>query len=506
MFPDHTGRGFRPWQLTLSGLVMLTLLAVLLTLLGFRYTGRFEDKVPVYATLTSTGDGLPANADVKFRGMIVGMVRAVEVVAAGKQQRVDIDLKHAVAETIPGNVTARIIPNNLFGVTAVELIDNGPTTARLSAGTAIAEDTSSGTVQLQTTLTVLRDVLENIQPEKLGRVLGTFSAALDPGSRMPGSTIERLDTWMTEVHRIEGIGHLLGDLGRATTALSRSAPELVGVLAESVTTARTLTERRQNLVDMLSHASGAVDSVNNLFARNPDAAKELVPGLDSLFGSLAQDPDAIPFTIANLNTTLQKLADTFTFGPSKQMRWKMDVSFTPFQQYTAKDCPRYGEMSGPRCGGPTVPEVAPPQEYPARMIPGWLESAGPKPSLPIPGSPAPAPSVAPGPLLPGLAHIPGLPAIPGITVPLVPAPAAPQAAAPGAAATPPAPGAQGAPGRPATGGSPDAPNGVRPITELRGRQAVAALLGREPTALETLLLTSVLAGGVLEVYDEGVRE
>lgn len=542
MLLDPSGRGPTAAKLTIAGLAMTLATLLVLGLLALRYEGYFEQKVPVTALLTSTGDGLPARADVKFRGMVVGTVDAVQVVARGESQRAEIHLKPEIAGTIPADVTARVIPNNLFGVTAIELVDQGGSSEGLRSGAVIPEDTGAATVQLQTTLTVLRDVLENIQPEKLGRVLATLSAALDPGARAPGSTIERLDRWMTEVHAIPGIGTLLGDLGRATTELSKSAPELVGVLAESVTTARTLTERREGLVNLLSTAGGAVDSVNELFARNPDSAKELVPGLAGLFGSLAGDADTIPLAVGNLNYALQQLAGVFSFGPSKQMVWKMDVSFTPFQQYTAADCPSYGELAGPRCGGPTVPEVAPEQEYPAAMLPRWLDAAGPPPVT------APAVPAAPAaqPLIPGLPAIPGLPSIPGLfgfpgaqapgaPVPGVePAPSAADGPAPGAgqpgAVEPGAPGAgaqgdgtpQGAapdgpdfgpaaarlgPDRP-TAAVPGAPGTAQPVAatgplRLRGVAAVAALTGGRPTAAQLLLLTPLLAGGSLEIHDGG---
>ncbi|QBS41546.1 MlaD family protein [Nocardia sp. CS682] len=452
MIIDPSGRGPSPRQLSLAGIALTAVLLLLLYLLGLRYTGRFEDNVGVVAVLTSTGDGLPENADVKFRGMIVGSVADVQVVAKGERQRAELNLKPAVAALIPAAVTARVIPNNIFGVTAIELVDNGPTRETLRAGAEIPEDTSEGTVQLQTTLSVLRDVLDHIQPEKLGRVLATLADALDPAARVPGSTIERLDTWLTQVHAIPGIGNLLGDLGRAATALSTSAPELVGVLSESVTTARTLTERRDKLVALLTNANGAVDSVNSLFARNPDAGKEVVSGVGELFGSLAEDPDALPQTAANLNVSLQKLRSVFGFGPSRQMIWKMDVSFTPFQQYTAADCPRYGSMAGPRCGGASVPEVAPPQEFPQQQAPQWLDAAGPAP------------------VVPKLPSIPGIPMIPGLTAP--------------AAAKDPAP-------------NPAGPNG------LRGPDAVAAIVGGKPTAAQYLLLSPLLAGGSVTPADKG---
>ncbi|MEC3917874.1 MlaD family protein [Nocardia sp. CDC160] len=446
MILDPSGRGPTARQLTLAGLALIATVALLLYLLALRYNGRFEEKVPVVAELTSTGDGLPAHADVKFRGMVVGRVEDVTVVAKGERQRAALALKPQVAGTIPATVAARVIPNNIFGVTAIELVDTRPTRDTLRAGATIPEDTSSATVQLQTTLNVLRTVLNTIQPEKLGRVLSTLSAALDPGSRVPGSTVERLDHWITEVRSIDGIGDLLGNLGRAASALSTSAPDLVGTLTKSVTTARTLTEQRAALMDLLISGGTAVDTVNGLFARNPDSGKFLVSGLNQLFGSLAQDPQAIPYAIANLNTALQRLQTTFTYGPKKQMVWKMDVSFTPFQQYTAKDCPHYGDLAGPRCGGGTVPEAAPAQEFPQQLTPQRLDAAGPAPTIP---------------------GIPALPAIPGLTAP---------AAAPAAEVE---------------GGG------------LRGVDAIAALVGRTPTAAEILLLTPVLAGGSLVPAEAG---
>ncbi|MEV5649745.1 MCE family protein [Nocardia sp. NPDC052254] len=473
MILDPSGRGATARQLTLSGIAMLLVLATLMYLLVLRYTGHFTEKVPVAAILTSTGDGLPSHADVKFRGLVVGSVDSVEVVAKGQRQRAEIGMKPRVVETIPANVTARVIPSNLFGVTAVELVDNGPDHATLRSGSTIQQDTGAATIQLQTTLDVLRNVLTNIQPEKLGRVLATLSAALEPSARVPGSTIERLDNWLTQVHDIPGIGDLLGNLGRAAGALSQSAPELVGVLSDSVTTARTLTERRSNLVALLTDAGGAIDAVNGLFARNPDSGKYLVSGLDDLFGGLARDPDAIPFTAANLNTALQRLKTTFHWGPEQQMVWAMDASLTPFQQYTAADCPHYGDRYGPRCGGASVPDVAPAQQYPAQQLPRWLDAAGPPPvPAAIPAAPAQQPLFPGLPVLPGfpaLPGIPGLPQIPGITAP---------AADRGGAAGP----------------------GVRPVA-LRGPAAVAAVVGGVPNMAQLLLLGPILAGGYLTVGD-----
>lgn len=524
MIIDPSGRGPSNRALGLGGVAMAVVIVTVVALLGLRYTGAFDDRVPVVALLTSSGDGLPERADVKFRGMLVGSVAGVDIVAKGERQRVEIDLLPEAAEAIPGSVTARVVPSNIFGVTAVELVDNGAAPLGLRADATIEQDTSRATTELQTTLTTLRTVLDHIQPEKLGRVLGTLADALDPAARVPGSTIERLDLWTTQVRAIPEIGDLLGDLGDATSAISASAPELIDVLAESVTSARTITERRAGVVALLTGASSAIDATNALFARNPDAGKELVAGLDDTFGALAADPDALPVSVANLNAALGKLATVFNWGPSKQMSWAIDVTFTPFQQYTARDCPRYEELAGPRCGDGTVPNTAPPQQFPLSLVPRHLDAAGPAPSAPgahgVPGIPA----------MPQLPGIPGFPLFPGLPALPMPVPGAaiapPQEAAPGSAlpdSAPPATPRPAAalPGKPAPAAAPEAQGtspapgtfpadgaaslGQHPSSgtnpPLRGRAAVAALVGGEPNAAQLMLLGPLLAGGSLTVRE-----
>ncbi|MEV6066213.1 MCE family protein [Nocardia sp. NPDC052001] len=404
MYIDPSGRGLSAAWLALIGLLIAAVTTATVYLLGLRYTGAFADTVDVTARLTSTGDGLPQRADVKFRGMLVGQVGSSGIAAAGERQDVVLRIKPELAQSIPSTVTARVVPNNLFGVTAVELIDNGPSGQGLRTGATIVQDTSTVTTQLQATLTTLRTVLDAIDPIKLAHVLGSLADALDPAFRMPGSTIERLDTWTTEVRAIPGVGDLLGDLGAAASALNRSAPQLIDTLTESVTVARTLTDHRAGLVALLTSASGAVDATNDLFARNPGAGPELVGGLDQTFGALARDPDAIAASVADLNAALGKLSTVFNWGPDELMSWVMDLSFTPFQQYTARDCPRYGELAGPRCTAAAAPGSGSPLPsgltQPASSRTGGLQGAEAISAL-TGGNPTAAQLMLLGPILTG---------------------------------------------------------------------------------------------------------
>ncbi len=477
-------------QLLIAGVSGLVVLTLIFGFLYARYQGYFVPKVRVTAELSTTGDGLPSDADVKFRGVLVGAVDDVQVAERGELQKVNIELKPEFAGGIPSNVTARVVPSNLFAVTSVELVFNGPSDQFLSEGAIIEEDRSQGTIALQDTLTAVRNVFDKIDPIQLGRVLGTLSQALDGSGRMPGSTVERLDRWLLAVDQsIPDLGVFLGDMSASVGALEQSAPELLDVLGSSVQTARTIADRRAQLVQLITGASDTVDTVNNLFARNPDLGKQVTAGTSDTFGALAADPNAVTQAIVNLGNSVTKLNTVFTWGPQKQMVWNLGITFTPYQPNTAADCPRYGELAGPSCfTAPTEVEVPP---LPANLRPTRLAASDG---------------------LPPLIPIPGLPVLPGLTTTAVPLPEGdtpkPFAGTPLEGLFPQLPPIFGIPGitpAPAANPAPAEPQ-TRPAAapiSYSGDDAIAQVLGRKPTATEYLLLGAILRNGTVQVSDSG---
>lgn len=476
-------------QLLIAGAAGLVVFALILGFLTARYKGYFVEKVNVTANLTTTGDGLPAQADVKFRGILVGSVKEVSVAAKGELQEVHIEMKPEYTDGIPANVTARVVPSNLFAVTSVELVYNGAAGAHLKEGSQISEDRSKGTIALQDTLTTVRNILSKIDPIQFGRVLGTLSYALDGSGRMPGSTIERVDKWLLAVDEsIPDLGVMLGDFSSSLRALNQSAPELMGVLADSVKTAQTISDRRGELISLIAGTSATVDKVNTLFARNPDVGKQVTSGTSEMFGALSDDPGAIPQAIANLNNSVRKLATTFHWGAQKQMVWNLGLTFTPYKPYTRDDCPRYGELAAPSCA--TAPLISDPGTLPESLRPKALDSAAGLPPATLP---------------------PGFPSIPGlntgeITTPSV---AKPDAGNPFAGTplqglfpnlVPPAAGAPAA--EPAPAAAPASAPIAGPVA-YNSDDAITQILGRRPTAGEYLLLSSILRGGTLQVTESG---
>ncbi|MFE5475377.1 MlaD family protein [Nocardia sp. NPDC056541] len=496
MIIDPSGRGPTMKQLYVAGAAGLIVFGVILAFLTARYQGYFVPKVNVVANLSTTGDGLPSDADVKFRGVLVGVVKNVEI-GKDAEQKVNIELKPEFADGIPNTVTARVVPSNLFAVTSVELVYNGANSQHLKEGSQIPEDRSQGTIALQDTLTTVRDILDEVDPVQFGRVLGTLTQALDGSGRVPGSTIQRLDHWLTTVADAgPNLGGMLDNFSDSAHALNQSAPELLDVLGSSVQTANTIATKREQLIALLAGASATTDRVNDLFASNPDVGKEVTVGMNATLGALAADPASITRTFQVFGPSLAQLNTTFHGGPSgKQMVWNAGLTFTPYQPNTVADCPRYGDLLGPSCF--TAPAEASLPAIPDNLRPRRLDTAaGLPPLVSIPGMPdipgLTSPGVAPmhtangteikpfqGTPLEGLVpsiQIPGLPGVLGGA----PAPAAAPAAAPAPASVPTA----------------------TPIS-YSGDAAMTQLLGRKPNASEYLLLGPILKGGTLQVSENG---
>ena len=176
------GRGPSDRQLLSCGLAVLVIVSLLTAGLLIKSTGRLNDYVRVVADLVNVGDGLPQKSDVKYHGVLVGMVNDVIPAADGKPNYVQIDLKPEYAKSIPAAVTARVVPSNVFAVSSVQLVGNGPGAA-IRSGEHIHEDTRLPTVLFQTTVSKLRDLLAAAgrgREDKSVGILAALAAATVP--------------------------------------------------------------------------------------------------------------------------------------------------------------------------------------------------------------------------------------------------------------------------------------------------------------------------------------
>ena len=84
------------------------------------FTKKFTDYDRVKVETSNIGLQLPARADVKIRGVLVGEVLDMSATSDGAE--LTLGLFPSQIDTIPDNVTASIVPKTLFGEKYVSLI------------------------------------------------------------------------------------------------------------------------------------------------------------------------------------------------------------------------------------------------------------------------------------------------------------------------------------------------------------------------------------------------
>lgn len=510
-------------------MALLVVAALATATLLVKSTGRLDPYVRVVADLVNVGDGLPQRSDVKYHGVLVGMVDSVTPAADGRPNFVHIDLKPEYAQSIPSGVTARVVPSNVFAVSSVQLVDRGPGAA-IRAGAHIPEDTELPTVLFQTTISKLRDVLAATGRGREDKTVGILAAvnAATEGRRSEllaaGGQLNRLiDQIDSIVVADPDATTTVSALIDATRGLQATAPELVDALHQAVEPMQTLVEQRAQLDSLISGGVHTLGTTHTALNNHTDRLVKITGELTPVIGVLAQTSHNFVPAFVKLNTLADKFFQNVWMADRDIGNMRINLSFTPSYTYSRADCPQYGELKGPSCftaplvpTRPELPDVLLPQNYqpPVDLAPppgtvlgenGNLVAVGPplvnpNPSLADPNPPLP-PWMSPAAPVPGTAN-PALVPSPPPPVPLSPpAPVAPKPwqdpTAPnsrGAATAPPVLPAEAAPA--SYGGN------VGPVGSPQERAQFGLLTGRPATSATQLLLGPLARGTTVDVVQE----
>ncbi|MCV7278439.1 MCE family protein [Mycolicibacterium flavescens] len=524
---DLDGRGPTDRQLVTTGVVVLVVLAVISGALLVKSTGRLDPFVRVVADLANVGDGLPQRSDVKYHGVLVGAVEDVTPAAHGEPNYVHINLDPTYARAIPANVTARVVPSNVFAVSSVQLVDPGDPGPPIRAGAHIPEDTELPTVLFQTTISKLRDILAATgrgREDKTVGILAAVNAATEDRRTellASGAQLNRLIDEVDAIVATDPGPTTVSALIDATRGLRSTAPELIDALHQAVEPMQTLVQQRAQLDALMSsglHTSGTVETaLNNHTDRMVTITSELTP----VMGNLADTSHHWLPAFVKLNGLSDKFF-TEVWRPERDIgNMRMNLSLTPTYTYTRADCPKYGELLAPSCytaplvvTRPELPDVLLPQNYqpPKDLAPppgtvlgenGNLVAVGPplvnpNPSLADPNPPLP-PWMSPAPPVPLTANDALIPVGPP---PVNQSPLAPVAPKPGD--PPPAPPAAPAPPGPLPAEAAPASFGgnVGPVGSPAERATLSAITGQPVSTATQLLLGPVARGTTVAPGEE----
>jgi len=247
-----------------AGLIAVLLFFVWLTWAFFSQT--FTEYDDVKLTSSKSGLALSKRADVKLRGMIVGIVREIHVENGQVVMTLGMDPK--VIDRVPANVRAEIVPKTLFGEKYIDLVPTGASTgAHLQAGDTISDATVP--VEFEEFFNDIYPILTAVPPEKVGYTLTALANTLEGRGDSLGQTLEDTNTYLQKLNpeTQQAVDDIV-DLGKVSDSYAKQMDNFGDLLRNTAEISDTVVDKRKDLADFFDET----DELSDVLADFLDAA------------------------------------------------------------------------------------------------------------------------------------------------------------------------------------------------------------------------------------------
>ncbi|MFD7401998.1 MCE family protein [Streptomyces sp. NPDC059866] len=346
-------------RLRVYGVVFLAVLALLLSLSVAVYRQAFTPVVRITLEADSLGNQLDRRADVKLRGLLVGEVR--EVRADGTKATLDIALKPEHVAYIPADVHARLLPKTLFGEKYVDLVVPAGSSARaIRAGDVITQDRTRVGIELQQLMNDLLPLLRTVKPGELNATLSAFATALEGRGDRIGDNLTRVEAYLRRLNpHLPSLKEDIARFADVAEVYGDAAPDLMKILRNTVTTSRTLVEKKEQLAAALTSTTTTARTADDFLAANGDRLITLGRVSRPTLELFARYSPEYPCLLDGLVRQEEASEEAFRGG-------KMRITLEVVRQqgaYEPGEEPRYGERSGPNCRDMPHPPVPGPKPH-----------------------------------------------------------------------------------------------------------------------------------------------
>ena len=345
-------------QIRALGVIFLALVLLALWLTYAVFTQKFVDVVPVTLRSSKIGLQLPDLADVKVRGVIVGQVRDVQ--SDGSGAVLDLALDPSKIDSIPGNVTAAILPKTLFGQKFVSLqLPANPSPESLSAHDVI--ERSDVAIETEKVMADLYPLLRAVRPADLSATLNAVSTALEGRGARIGDNFARLDGYLTKLNpQVPGILENLRLLSTVSDNYAQVMPELGRLLRNQVVTGNTMVEKEQDLRALFHDVAAFSDTTRSFLEVNDDNIIRLGQVSAPTLGLLEKYAPEYPCLLQGMTKQVPMTAQSYrdyTLHINLELLRRQPTGYSP------ADDPEYGADYGPTCT--TLPNSPYSQKNPA---------------------------------------------------------------------------------------------------------------------------------------------
>lgn len=353
----------------LLGILFLGLVVLSAWLTYAIFTKKFVTYEEVTLETSNVGLALPARADVKIRGVIVGEVleaTAAETRDSGAQLL--LGLYPDSVDTIPANVTASIVPKTLFGEKYVSLIvPDQPDSQHIEAGDTITKTVVA--TEVEEVLNDLYPLLTTVQPADLNMTLNAVATALEGRGDQLGENLETVDSYLKRLN--PQIPELVEDL-RLTAEVSDTysdiLPQVGTILENTITTTGTLQGREQQLNALFDDVASLSATTQTFLDENGDELVRLSDVSAQQLEVLARYAPEFPCLTQGLVNIGKRSAESF-----RGFTLHIVLETLPRQprRYTAADRPELGEDRGANCVNLPNPPWS--QENPVKRQPDFQD-------------------------------------------------------------------------------------------------------------------------------------
>ncbi|RPE43174.1 virulence factor Mce-like protein [Streptomyces sp. Ag109_O5-1] len=352
-------RPVRALRLRLYGVAFIAVLALLLSLAVAVYEQAFTPVVRITLQADTLGNQLEPRADVKLRGLLVGEVRATH--ADGTKATLDIALKPEYVPYIPSDVHARLLPKTLFGEKYVDLVPPAGSAARpIRAGDVITQDRTTVGIEVQQLMNDLLPLLRTVRPGELNATLSAFATALEGRGDRIGDNLTRVEGYLRRLNpHLPSLEEDITRFADVAEVYGDAAPDLMRILRNTVTTSRTIVEKRDRLASALRATASVAGTANDFLSENGDRLITLGRVARPTLELFARYSPEYPCLFQGLVRQEKASEDAFRGG---EMRITLEV-VRPQGAYRPGEEPVYGERSGPNCRGLPHPQVPGPKPH-----------------------------------------------------------------------------------------------------------------------------------------------
>ncbi len=337
--------------LRFRGVLFVVVIGLILAGLVAVSKGALADRISATAIFRNAGGSLINGADVKYQGVNVGKLYGLREGKGGAAVggiELDMYIQDKFADDIPSNVTARVMPQSIFGTSFVDLVRPAAPTGDLEEGARIQQDTSKETLELQTILDGLDRVVASLGPGELADMLGSLGTALDGKGTTLGQTLTNLDTYLGKLNpRLPLVTQNLDLLAGNLEALQKAAPDLFEATDDLLVTARTLTKNQANFTKLVSSATPFMAKTNKLLSANEQALVDTLAHTAIVVDALYDERSNLVRGVIAIGNLARKLSSVTKDNAMVRVDATV-VSPTP-NDYSRAQCPSYNGVRGRGC-------------------------------------------------------------------------------------------------------------------------------------------------------------